>query len=172
VHSFAFRALRFVVIIRSGLVAHKQSEKIDAVRHIMATLYSAQNALRSLAPEYKWAGLGNLLGDYGEFLSVEYFGLQKAPAGSDGFDAILPDGRTVQVKTNHAARQIGFRGKADVMLVIHVTGSGEFEVIYYGPFQPVLDNSRRSERENKNMISLSKLRQLQEAYGDEIKGSG
>lgn len=142
-----------------------KSDRIEAVRHIMATLYSAQNALRSLAPEYKWAGLGNLLGDYGEFVAVHSFGLKKAPAGSDGYDAIHPDGKTVQVKANHAAKQIGFRGTADLMLVLHVSESGAFEVVYYGPFQPVLEQSRRSERDNKNMISLSKLIKLQQVCG-------
>lgn len=43
--------------------------KVRAVQHIMATLFSAQNALRELAPEFRWAGLGNLLGDYGEFVA-------------------------------------------------------------------------------------------------------
>ena len=41
---------------------------IDAIKHIMATVFSAQNALRALAPEFKWAGMGNLLGDYGEYI--------------------------------------------------------------------------------------------------------
>jgi hypothetical protein len=131
----------------------------------MATLYSAQNALRSLASEYKWAGLGNLLGDYGEFIAVQSFGLEKAPSGSNGYDAVSPDGKTVQVKANHAASQIGFRGVADIMLVLHVTESGDYSVVYYGPFQPILDESRRSERDNKNMIAVTKLRRLQKVHG-------
>lgn len=32
-------------------------EKAEAIRHIMGTISSAQNALRSLALEYKWAGM-------------------------------------------------------------------------------------------------------------------
>ncbi len=143
----------------------QETNQVEAVRHIIATLYSAQNALRSLAPDYKWAGLGNLLGDYGEFVAVHAFSLQKAKAGSDGFDATLPDGRTVQVKTNHAASQVGFRGTADLMLVLHVRDNGDYEVVYYGPFKPVIDASRRSERDNKNMIAISKLRKLNETHG-------
>jgi hypothetical protein len=86
----------------------------------MATLSSAQNALRSLAPDFRWAGLGNLLGDYGEFVAIEAYGLEKAPAGSNGFDATTPEGKTVQIKANHAANQIGFRGGADLPLVVKV----------------------------------------------------
>jgi len=32
----------------------------------MATMLSAQNALRELAPGYKWAGMGRLWGDHGD----------------------------------------------------------------------------------------------------------
>ena len=54
------------------------SEKSEAIRHIIATIFSAQNALRSLAPEFKWTGLGNLLGDFGECVAIEHYGLKKA----------------------------------------------------------------------------------------------
>jgi len=35
----------------------EDQSKLQAVQHIMATLFSAQNALRALAPEFRWAGL-------------------------------------------------------------------------------------------------------------------
>ena len=133
---------------------------IEAIKHIMATVLSAQNALRSLAPEYKWAGMGNLLGDYGEFICVEAYGLTKAPPGSNGYDALTPDGRKVQIKTNHASGTIGFRGQADLMLVIYVGNDGEFSEIYYGDFAVVQANANYSKRDNKSVITVSKLRQL------------
>ena len=102
------------------------SSDLEAVRHIMATLFSAQNALRSLAPEFRWAGLGNLLGDYGEFVAIEAYGLEKAPAGSEGYDAVTSDGMKVQIKANHAAKQIGFRGEADLLLVVKVEADGDW----------------------------------------------
>lgn len=133
---------------------------IEAIKHIMATVFSAQNALRSLAPDYKWAGMGNLLGDYGEFICVEAYGLTKAPPGSNGYDALTPDGRKVQIKTNHASGTIGFRGQADLMLVIYVGNDGEFSEIYYGDFAVVQANANYSKRDNKSVITVSKLRQL------------
>src|SRR5580765_1093508 len=96
-----------------------KDSKVEAIKGIIASLFSSQRALRALAPEYKWTGLGNLLGDFGEFVAVKHYGLEKASAGSDGFDAKNKLGQTVQVKTNHAASQIGFRGQADLMLVLH-----------------------------------------------------
>ena len=54
------------------------NEKSEAIRYIIATFFSAQNALRSLAPEFKWIGLGNLLGDFGECVAIEHYGLKKS----------------------------------------------------------------------------------------------
>src|SRR5260221_12836080 len=132
--------------------------KVEAVKGIIASLFASQRALRALAPEYKWAGLGNLLGDFGEFIAMKHYGLVKASSGSDGYDAKTADGRSVQVKTNHAASQIGLRGKADLMLVLHVEANGEFNEVYFGPFATVKAASRYSARDNKDMIAVSKLR--------------
>lgn len=135
--------------------------KVRAIQHIMATLFSAQNALRELAPDYRWAGLGNLLGDYGEFVAMEAYGLEKAPAGSNGFDARNSDGKTVQIKANHAANQIGFRGEAELLLVLKIEADGAWEETYYGPFDKVKALARYSARDNKHMIAVQHLKKLQ-----------
>ena len=135
----------------------------DAVKHIIATVFSAQNALRDLAPEYRWAGMGNLLGDYGEYICINHYELEKAPTGSKNYDALTKDGKTVQIKTNHAASTIGFRGEADLMLVVYVADDGEFEELYYGDFQLVKDSSSYGARDNKHSITISKLKKLKES---------
>lgn len=122
---------------------------VNAVKHLMVTTFSAQKVLRELAPDYNWKGLGNLLGDYGEYVCIEKYNLVKAPPGSSGFDATTSDRKTVQIKTNRAASTIGFRGDADLMLVIHVTGDGEIEELYFGDFQKVKEISSYSARDNK-----------------------
>jgi hypothetical protein len=141
--------------------------KMEAVSGVVSSLFASQRALRALAPEFRWAGLGNLLGDFGEFIAVSRYALTKASAGSNGYDCKTSDGRTVQVKTNHAASQIGFRGEADLMLVLHVLNSGEWEEIYYGPFALVDAASRYSARDNKKMIAVSKLRAMQRTLKEE-----
>lgn len=139
------------------------TDRVEAIKGVMASLFASQRTLRALAPEYKWTGLGNLLGDFGEFVAVESYHLTKASGGSDGYDARTPDGKTVQVKANHSATQIGFRGEADLMLVLHVSLTGECEEVYYGPFAPVKAASRFSARDNKQMIAVSKLRAMKAA---------
>ena len=145
------------------LSADRQPNRILAVQHMVASIFTSQKALRSLAPDYNWSGLGNLLGDFGEFVAISHFGLSKAPAGSSGFDATDDQGRTVQIKTNFAAKQIGFRGEADLMLVIRVRDDGTWNTVYFGDFQQVKENSRYSSRDNKHMIAVTKLVALQTA---------
>jgi len=87
----------------------KNSERtVEAVKHIISTLYSAQNALRSLAPEFRWSGMGNLLGDYGEFIAINHYNLKKTAPEKSGSDTILHDGSTVQdrdtERRGHGAR--------------------------------------------------------------------
>jgi hypothetical protein len=50
----------------------------------------------------------------------EVYGLQQAPRGANGYDALTPEGTKVQVKANFAASQIGFRGEADVLLCLKI----------------------------------------------------
>ncbi|MBM5824170.1 MAG: hypothetical protein FJ054_02170 [Cyanobacteria bacterium M_surface_10_m2_119] len=130
----------------------------EAIRHILATVFSAQNALRGLAPEYRWTGLGNLLGDYGEFVAIDHYGLTKA--GASGFDATTPDGRTVQIKANHASQTIGIRGEADLLLVVRVEADGSWEELFYGDFQAALSLASWSSRDSKHSISVKALTSL------------
>jgi hypothetical protein len=125
----------------------EDQSKLRAVQHIMATLFSAQNALRALAPEFRWAGLGNLLGDYGEYVAIQHYGLKKAPA----------EGQKVQIKANHSASTIGFRGEADLLLVIKVEPDGGWTETYYGPFATVKALARYSARDNKHMVAVKHL---------------
>ena len=138
----------------------ERDERIQSIQHILASIFASQRALKALAPEFNWTGLGNLLGDFGELVAIDRYGLTKAPGVSNGFDAITSDGRTVQIKTNYAAAQIGFRGAADLLLVIGVEDDGTWREIYFGPFAPVKDAARFSARDNKHMIAIAKLRLL------------
>jgi len=143
-----------------------QKDRIAAAQAILASIFASQRALRALAPEYGWAGLGNLLGDFGELVATDHYGLAKAPAGSGDYDARRSDGKSVQIKTNFAANQIGFRGAADLLLVIGVQEDGSWREIYYGQYSLVKDQSRFSARDNKQVIAVSKLLALAKSVAE------
>lgn len=136
------------------------SEKRNEIIVIFKSFFEAQERLKQLAPDYKWTGMGNLLGDYGEFLAIEHYGLTKAPSGSDGFDASTKDGKTVQIKANFSAKQVGLRGAADLLLVLSISKDAHFEEIYFGSFETAKKHSNYSSRDNKWMVGIQKLRKL------------
>jgi hypothetical protein len=104
--------------------------------------------------------MGNLLGDYGEYIALTNYNLKKAPGGANGYDAVTTDGLKVQIKANHSSSTIGFRGEADLLLVLKVGGNAEWKEIYYGPFKPVKEKANYSKRDNKFMIPVAKLQDL------------
>ncbi len=97
------------------------------------------------------------MGDFGELVAIDNYGLEKASGGASGYDALRPDGKTVQIKTVYAANQIGFRGQADYLLVIKVESDGSWREIYYDDFAAAMPLSTYSKRDNKRVITLSKL---------------
>jgi len=128
-----------------------------AVKHIVATIFSAQDALRDLVPERRWAGMGNLLGDYGEYLALINYNLNRAPSGADGYDAITQDGLKVQIKANHSSSTIGFRGESDLLLVLKIESNAEWRELYYGPFKPIKEKATYSRHDNKYVIPVVRL---------------
>ena len=91
--------------------------------------------MRSLAPEFKWAGLGNLLGDYGECVAIDYYGFTKADRGASGYDAIDANGKKVQIKANHYSKQIGVRREVDLLWVLTFKEDGGWEAFFFGIFK-------------------------------------
>lgn len=134
--------------------------KLEAASHLIASIFTIQKALKALDPDHNYSGIGNLLGDFGEFIAVNNYGLLKAPSGASSYDAINSKGKKIQIKTCFAASQIGFRGEADLLLVIGVKEGGEWEEIYFGDFAPVKKEARYSARDNKHMIPVSKLKKM------------
>lgn len=140
-----------------------KEQRIEAIKGVLASLFASQRTLKSLAPQFKWAGLGNLLGDYGEFIATEVYGLQQAARGANGYDGVTADGKTVQVKTNFAASQIGFRGEADLLLCLKIDLTGEWTEVFYGDFALVKQAARYSARDNKHMVPLAALYRIAKA---------
>lgn len=145
-------------LISDGL---DRQRRIEQARGIVAAIFSLQGSLKGIAPQFNWRGLGNLLGDYGELVCCEAYGLSLAAPGEAGFDARRVDGKTIQIKTNRYSSTIGFRGDADLLLVIQVDSSGYWKELYYGDFELIKSISRYSARDNKFTIAVSNL----ESYG-------
>lgn len=135
-------------------------QKLQIAQDVMRSIFASQEALVELAPQYRWTGLGNLLGDYGEFVCTTHYSLDKARSGAAGYDATNPEGKTVQIKACKSSGQVGLRGTADLLLVIKVDDTAQWNEVYYDDHQAVLDISRYSKRDNKHVVTHKKLREL------------
>lgn len=140
-----------------------KDQRIEAIKGALASLFASQRTLKSLAPQFKWAGLGNLLGDYGEFIATEVYGLTRPLVEQTAMTGVRPDGKTVQAKTNFAASQIGFRGKADLLLCLKIDLTGDWSEVSYGEFALVKQAARYSARDSKHMVPLVALRRIAKA---------
>ncbi|GBF59068.1 hypothetical protein PbB2_02760 [Candidatus Phycosocius bacilliformis] len=115
---------------------------------VIAALVIARNAVRThygevLARQGNKVELaftldGNLVGDIGEALAVELFGVQLVETKStEGIDGKAPDGRTVQVKATGTGRGPAFRctdKRADHLLFFDLDlEQGNGMVVFNGP---------------------------------------
>ena len=145
------------VKLRSNCYLFNMSQKSESIKHILSSIFSAENALRSIAPEFNWR---NVVGDYGELVAIEHYGLKKAEHGSSGYDTFDINGKTVEIKTNYFSKTFGIRGEADLLLVIKVKVDGTWEELYYGDFKKVLSIANYSARDNKHSISITALKKF------------
>ncbi len=108
-------------------------QKLIAARNELKAHYSAVDLHFTLD--------GNLVGDLGEAIAAELFGLKLTGRSNEGVDGYAPDGRSVQVKASGTKRGAAFRPvevKADHLLFFHFDYDGCYgEVIYNGPEEPV-----------------------------------
>ena len=111
---------------------------------VITDLVLARNRLRD---HYRPAKLdftldGNLIGDIGEAVAAELFGLKLSPRNGTGIDGHAPDGRSVQVKATGTNRGPAFRmvdTRADHLLfLVFDLENLKGDVVYNGPEEPVI----------------------------------
>ena len=111
---------------------------------VITDLVLARNRLRD---HYRSAALdftldGNLIGDIGEAVAAELFGLKLSSRNGTGIDGHAPDGRSVQVKATGTNRGPAFRmvdTRADHLLfLVFDLENLKGEVVYNGPEEPVI----------------------------------
>lgn len=126
-----------------------------AARNKVRDHYQAALRNQGSAVELKFTLDGNLVGDIGEAIAAELFGVTLVETKStEGIDGYAPDGRTVQVKATGTGRGPAFRcteTRADHLLFFDLdfeTAKGH--VVFNGPehyamkYLPVAFDNQRS----------------------------
>lgn len=152
---------------------HVCGDDCAKAQQYLRSVFEIQSKFQSLAPVYGWRGLGNLLGDFGEFMAVRHYGLKKSEKGQKNHDAFSLNGRTIQVKTCLHSTSVSYRSglddpKAD-LIVLKVNDLAEIEEVYAGPFSVIKAaiedagnkmSSPVSNTDKKSMLSVTALKGL------------
>lgn len=135
-------------------------------------LIKARNDLKAHYSEFdlRFTLDGNLVGDLGEAVAAELFGLKLTGRSNEGVDGFAPDGRSVQVKASGTQRGAPFRlveTSADHLLFFHFhyelcVG----EVIYNGPEGPI-KRTLPARWVGQRSVSATTFRRLDKQVSDE-----
>ena len=105
---------------------------------------------------------GNLVGDIGEALAVEHFGIKLNDRCGEGIDGTASDGRSVQIKTTGTGRGAAFRDTehAQHLLFFSVNFAAcTASIVYNGPEARVRAKLQPS-RAGQKSVSMSQMRAL------------
>lgn len=95
-------------------------------------LYSVVRELEEMFPGRPFTPDGHLVGSLGECLVADAYNLELMPPSNQGFDALAPDGRMVEIKATQA-KSVAFRSCPKYCIVIRINSNGSFEEFYNGP---------------------------------------
>jgi hypothetical protein len=109
---------------------------------------------------------GNLVGDLGEAVAAELFGLRLAERrGLKAVDAYTSNGQSIQIKASGRGKAVPFTHSevpADWLLVLVFDYEAEeVEVVYNGPYAPAMARLPTS-WVGQRSVSVSHLRRLDE----------
>lgn len=137
---------------------------------IIKQLYQARNELRALFPELPFTLDGRLVGDIGEAIALQEFGLSPLPSCSELHDFLASDGRRVQIKTTQgiiSGRSVGLgltKQSFEHLIVIQISEEGTYSVLYDGPGS-YIDDARQHKKGAS--LTIGQLRRLNEKVKDE-----
>jgi hypothetical protein len=104
---------------------------------------------------------GNLVGDLGEAIAADIFGIKLVARNGTGIDGHAPDGRSVQVKASATKRGPAFRmvdTRAEHLLFFHLDMDAcTAELLFNGPEQLAL-SALKVPWQGQRMISVPQIR--------------
>lgn len=118
----------------------------------------------------------NHSGDYGEaILRSIWNGTKKRKGDNDAVDLVLPNGKTVQIKTTseiHTEVSCTYSGTENVDLIAILEPSKDYtkvKLLYMGPFKEFIEEVNKQTRvmgwDNKRRPSKALIKELQLKYG-------
>lgn len=136
-------------------------ERIDLPSEVRDIL-RATASLRRRYPDRKFSLDGHLVGNLGEVIAREAFGLTLLPESTEGHDAMDAAGCLVQIKLVGAtAKAVALYSDCDFLLVMRLLPEGEqAEVLYFAPGAPVWAMAGKAQKNGQRKVALSRIAAL------------
>ena len=138
----------------------------ERIRELIPVLYSVVHELEDAAPGRKFTPDGHMVGSIGEVIAADRYGLELNAASTEGFDAVAPDKRKVEIKTTQQERgYFALRPPCwpDVhLLALKVSPiDGSARVVFNGPYELVWENCGPLQKWGGRTITVAKAEMLQ-----------
>lgn len=135
---------------------------MEAVPGLVRELYAVVTRLEEQFPGRSFTPDGHLVGSLGEGLAAHAFGLQLMTASNEGYDAVAPDGRTVEVKATQgtAVAVQAHVAVPEALLVLRLGRDGTATTVYNGPAAAVWEHAGKPQKNGQRRIGLATLRRL------------
>ena len=127
---------------------------------LIRELYGVVRRLENMFPGRHFTPDGHLVGSIGEALASHYYGVELAPASTQGYDGTR-DGKRIEVKATQGSA-VALSSGPEHLLVIKLLPDGSFEEHYNGPGAQVWDllSNRKPTKNGQQQVRLSVLKNL------------
>ena len=127
---------------------------------LIRELYDVVRRLTNMFPGRHFTPDGHLIGSLGEALAKHYYGVQLAPASTQGYDGTR-DGKMIEVKRTQGAA-VALSSCPEHLIVFRLLPNGGFEVHYNGPGDPVWRSlgTRKPTKNRQQQVRFTVLRTL------------
>jgi len=141
---------------------------------VIRELIVARNKVRD---HYSSSGLsftldGNLIGDLGEAIAADIFGIELIARNGTGIDGYAPDGRSVQVKASGTSRGPAFRmvdTRAEHLLFFHLNlDACTAKLVFNGPEKMALETLKMPWT-GQRMVSVRQLRAADAQVAEQVR---
>ena len=141
------------------MTAHQQPSK--RIQTLVSSVFEAAEELSRLTGR-PFSPDGHFVGSLGEVLAAIELDLELATPSTEGYDAVDPEGRRVEIKaTARGAVALSASGtRAERLVVVHIDTKGTSNVIYDGPALPAWEVAGKPQKNGQRRISLTKLTTL------------
>jgi hypothetical protein len=141
------------------------------VKRLVGDLFRLTDELQQMT-QRRFTPDGHLVGSLGEVFAAAAYNLKLERASTKACDAKTPDGRRVEIKATFGKKVAFRRHDAECAphhcLVLKLKKDGDFDEIYNGPMQPILNklSVRNLPSNGQLQISLTQLSALNAAVSD------